>query len=71
MKLNIQRPRRNRQSAAIRGMVQETFLHPSQLIMPFFLLEGENQKVEIASMPGIFRYSLEFIRQIMTNFRHF
>jgi porphobilinogen synthase len=59
MKLNIQRPRRNRQSAAIRGMVQETFIHPSQLIMPFFLLEGENQKVEIASMPGIFRYTVD------------
>ena len=59
MKINIKRPRRNRQSAAIRGLVQETFVHPSQLIVPFFLLEGENQKVAISSMPGIFRYSLD------------
>jgi len=59
MKINIKRPRRNRQSAAIRGLVQETFVHPSQLIVPFFLLEGENQKVAISYMPGIFRYSLD------------
>jgi porphobilinogen synthase len=59
MKLNIQRPRRNRQSAAIRGMIQETYIHPSQLIMPLFLLDGENKKVEIASMQGVFRYSLD------------
>jgi porphobilinogen synthase len=53
------RPRRNRKSAAIRAMVEETSLKPSDFIFPLFLLEGSNKKVEVASMPGIFRYSLD------------
>jgi len=59
MELNIQRPRRNRQSEAIRGMVQETRIHPDNLILPFFLLDGTNKKEEIASMPGVFRYTVD------------
>lgn len=59
MELNIQRPRRNRQSEAIRGMVQETRIHPDNLILPFFLLDGTNKKEEIASMPGVFRYTID------------
>ncbi len=51
------RPRRNRQTAAIRDMVQETTLSPNDFIFPLFLLEGANQKTEVASMPGIFRFS--------------
>ena len=61
----LQRPRRNRKSAAIRGMMQETRLHPSDMIYPLFLLEGANQRVEVSSMPGIFRLSLdEMLREI-------
>ncbi len=59
MELNIQRPRRNRQSEAIRGMVQETRIHPDNLILPFFLIDGTNKKEEIASMPGVFRYTVD------------
>jgi porphobilinogen synthase len=59
MQLNTRRPRRNRRSEAVRSMIQETRLHPSQLILPFFLIDGENQKVEIASMPGVFRWSID------------
>jgi len=51
------RPRRNRVSPAIREMVQETRLHVSQLIYPLFMVEGEGITSEVASMPGIFRYS--------------
>jgi porphobilinogen synthase len=47
MELNIQRPRRNRQSEAIRGMVQETRIHPDNLILPFFLIDGTNKKEEM------------------------
>ncbi|WP_079989394.1 porphobilinogen synthase [Candidatus Protochlamydia phocaeensis] len=57
----IHRPRRNRQMAAIRGLVQETHLHPSQLIAPLFVLEGSERQLPIASMPGIFRYSLDLL----------
>ncbi|MCP4459101.1 MAG: porphobilinogen synthase [Cytophagales bacterium] len=51
------RPRRNRQSTAIRDMVQETILTADDFIFPLFLLEGSNQKTEVSSMPGIFRLS--------------
>ena len=51
------RPRRNRQSTAIRDLVQETRLTSNDFIFPLFLLEGSNQKSEVASMPGIHRLS--------------
>ncbi|GAB2795838.1 porphobilinogen synthase [Rhabdobacter roseus] len=53
------RPRRNRKSAAIRGLVQETTLSVSDLIFPMFVQEGSGLKVEIKSMPGIYRFSLD------------
>ena len=59
MKYPITRLRRNRQSSAIREMVQENRLHPSDFIAPIFIMEGENKKEEIPSMPGYFRYSLD------------
>ena len=52
-----QRPRRNRQSAAVRGLVRETHLTPDHLIYPLFVLDGEGQRESIPSMPGIDRVS--------------
>lgn len=52
------RPRRNRKSPVIRDMVQETQVGTQDLIFPLFIIEGDNQKVEVASMPGIYRYSV-------------
>ena len=40
-------------------MVQETTLGLQDLIFPLFIIEGQNQKVEVASMPGIYRYSID------------
>lgn len=57
----LARPRRNRRTAAIRRLVEETHLHPSDLVMPFFVVEGENQKEPIASMPGVYRFSLDHL----------
>ena len=57
----ICRPRRNRKSPAVRAMVQETRLHPSDLIYPLFVLEGEGKREPIASMPGIERLSLDLL----------
>src|SRR5688572_28150781 len=59
--LNTRRPRRNRKSEAIRSMVEETQVKTSDLIFPLFLLDGKNKKVEVASMPGIFRLSGDLI----------
>jgi porphobilinogen synthase len=53
------RPRRNRRTAAIRELTQETTLSVSDLIFPLFVLEGTGIKSEIKSMPGIFRFSLD------------
>lgn len=53
------RPRRNRRTIAIRDMVRETRISCSELIFPLFLVEKENQKIEVSSMPGIYRHSLD------------
>lgn len=58
---NIQRPRRNRKSAAIRSLVEETKVTTDDLLFPLFLIDGANQKIEVASMPGIYRYSLDLM----------
>src|SRR6186713_2040269 len=55
------RPRRNRKSEAIRAMVQETKVTADDLIFPLFLLDGDSKKVEVASMPGIFRLSVDLM----------
>lgn len=57
----IRRPRRNRQSAVIRDMVQETHLSVNDFIFPLFVMEGQNIRSEVASMPGIYRYSLDLL----------
>ncbi|MEY3241667.1 MAG: hypothetical protein RIR11_3106 [Bacteroidota bacterium] len=57
----LQRPRRNRISPAIRGMVNETHLDTSHLIFPMFVLDGQNIKSEIKSLPGIYRFSPEHL----------
>ena len=57
----IRRPRRNRQSAVIRDMVQETRLSVTDFILPVFIIEGQNVRSEVASMPGIYRLSLDLL----------
>lgn len=53
------RLRRNRKSESIRKMVQETHLLPSDLAVPIFIIEGENKKEAIPSLPGLFRWSID------------
>jgi porphobilinogen synthase len=40
-------------------MVQETHVSAANLIFPLFIIDGENQKTEVSSMPGIYRYSID------------
>jgi len=54
-----QRPRRNRSSAGVREMAAEAVLRPANLVWPMFVHEGSGQRVEIPSMPGIVRYSID------------
>ncbi|AXB55860.1 porphobilinogen synthase [Flavobacterium fluviale] len=55
----LQRGRRLRVNESIRSLVRETSLSPSDFMFPMFIAEGENVKVEIPSMPGIFRRSID------------
>lgn len=55
------RPRRNRRSPALRDLVRENSFSLDDLIMPLFVLEGEKLKLEVASMPGVFRFSLDLL----------
>jgi porphobilinogen synthase len=55
----IHRPRRLRQSPTLRSMIQETRLHPSNLIYPLFTCPGEGVRREVRSMPGVFNLSVD------------
>ena len=50
--------RRLRRTAALRGLIRETDLSPSQLIQPAFVVAGEGLREEVESMPGIERLSI-------------
>ena len=53
------RLRRNRKSEAIRKIIQETHLAPHDLVAPLFVVDGEKKRVEIQSMPGVERLSID------------
>ncbi|AFM40911.1 delta-aminolevulinic acid dehydratase [Desulfosporosinus acidiphilus SJ4] len=59
------RPRRLRSSETIRRMVRENHLRIDDLIYPMFVMPGENERVEVSSMPGVYNYSLdEFVKAL-------
>ncbi|MEA5542869.1 porphobilinogen synthase [Limnoraphis robusta Tam1] len=62
----VQRPRRLRRTDAMRRMTCETQLTVNDLIYPLFVMEGENTKVEVASMPGSYRYTLDLLLKEVT-----
>ena len=61
------RPRRNRRSSAIRGMVRESRLHLDNLIYPLFLVDGKGIKEEIKSLPGNYRLSEDILLKEIEN----
>lgn len=65
----MQRFRRLRKNEVIRGMMQETRLHPKDFIYPIFVAEGENLENPVASMPGVFQYSLDRLDGILKKVR--
>lgn len=56
----VNRPRRNRKSAAVRGLMRETTLAASHLIYPMFVQEGE-ENTPIPSLPGCTRWCVDDI----------
>ena len=55
------RPRRLRRDAYTRALVRENRLAPEDFILPVFLLDGERQQQDVASMPGIQRRSVDLL----------
>ena len=61
----IKRGRRLRLNSAIRDMVRETTLNSKNFIYPIFVVEGENIKNEISSMPGIYHFSIDRLHEVI------
>ncbi|WP_436887871.1 porphobilinogen synthase [Mammaliicoccus sciuri] len=61
--MKFDRHRRLRSSQVMRNMVKETYVHKSDLIYPIFVIEEDNIKNEISSMPGIYQLSLNLLEQ--------
>ncbi|SHJ04628.1 porphobilinogen synthase [Geosporobacter subterraneus DSM 17957] len=59
----VNRPRRLRVSGAMRSLVRETVLHVDDFVYPLFVVEGENIKSEISSMPGNYHYSVDQLKE--------
>lgn len=57
----FRRHRRLRSSTTMRAMVRENHIRTEDLIYPLFIMEGENIKREVPSMPGIYQLSLDLI----------
>lgn len=65
----FRRHRRLRKNSYIRDMVRETTLSPNDFIYPLFVVEGENIKKEISSLPGCYHYSLDKLDEIINEIR--
>lgn len=63
--IEFKRHRRLRQSANMRALVKETYVHLDDLIYPIFITEEENSKTEISSMPGIYQFSIDRLKEEM------
>ncbi|WP_417509127.1 porphobilinogen synthase [Microbacterium sp.] len=57
------RPRRLRQSAAVRALVRETSLSPRHLVLPMFVREEITDPVAISSMPGVLQHTMDSLRR--------
>ncbi|NFS28248.1 porphobilinogen synthase [Clostridium botulinum] len=61
----IKRGRRLRATSAIRDMIRETILNTKDFIYPIFVVEGENIKNEISSLPDNYHYSIDRLHEVI------
>lgn len=61
----VKRPRRLRVNEGIRKLVRETVISVDDLVYPIFVVEGENIKREIKSMPNVYNYSLDRLNEVL------
>ena len=59
------RLRRSRKDPWSRRLIQENTLSPNDFILPIFLIEGSNKRQEISSIPGVYRYTINRLSQIV------
>ena len=59
----MRRMRRLRNSEAMRTLVRETRISTEELVYPVFVIEGENIKSPVDSMPGIYQYSIDRLKE--------
>jgi porphobilinogen synthase len=59
------RLRRSRKESWSRRLIQENTLSPNDFILPIFLIEGTNKRQTISSMPGVYRYTINRLGQIV------
>jgi porphobilinogen synthase len=59
------RGRRLRENQVTRSLICETHLHVEQLIYPIFVVEGTNIKQEISSLPGVYHYSIDCLKDVI------
>ena len=59
------RLRRNRKYSWSRKLIQENTLSPSDFILPIFLIDGSNKREIINTMPGVYRYTINRLSQIL------
>ncbi len=60
----LKRPRRNRKNSLLRHWRQDTELSRKDFVYPLFIVDGKNQKQEIGSMPGQYRWSVDQVLQV-------
>ncbi|WP_243291165.1 porphobilinogen synthase [Bacillus sp. FJAT-47783] len=63
MSLPFSRHRRLRSSENIRAIVRETYLRTEDFMYPIFVVEGENKRNPVESMPGVYQLSLDLLRK--------
>ena len=59
------RLRRTRKESWSRRLIQENTLSPNDFILPIFLIEGSNKRQSIKSMPGVYRYTINRLSQVV------
>ena len=59
------RLRRNRKESWSRRLIQENTLSANDFILPIFLIDGSNKKESISTMPGVYRYTINRMSQIV------
>ena len=62
----LNRNRRLRSKQSLRNLIKESSIHPHDFIVPLFIIEGNNLKEEIPSMPNYFRYSFYLFNDIIS-----